>query len=165
MIGWGGFCATPQPHQLPPPLFSVPRHFLMPQRKSAHSHNPSLTLMKTGIQKINYSANIVPRQITGNFNRLNSNNLFNKTANPITEYTPGGPNSTSVTASWTTATAPLHASRPTWYYGKLGTANRPVQKAIWYERWLRWVSVVMLRESRGRGKLRPVGSAVWRKEA
>jgi len=49
------------------------------------AHNSSLTLMKKGIQIIEYSADIAPRQATRNFNRFNSNDSFNKTADLIAE--------------------------------------------------------------------------------
>jgi len=41
--------------------------------------------MKKGIQIIEYSADIAPRQATRNFNRFNSNDSFNKTADLIAE--------------------------------------------------------------------------------
>jgi len=41
--------------------------------------------MKKGIQIIDYSADIALRQTTLNFNKFNSNDSFNKTANLIAE--------------------------------------------------------------------------------
>jgi len=80
MIGWRRIVQLKS-------LSSAPRDFLMLDQKSRRltPHNTSLTLIKRGIQIINYSADIIPRQITDNFNYLNSNNSSNETASSISE--------------------------------------------------------------------------------
>lgn len=58
MIGLAQVCAPPEPHELPPPLSSVPTA-LLALRHILTTHNTSLTLMKEGIQ-IGYSTYVVP---------------------------------------------------------------------------------------------------------
>ena len=60
MIGLVYACATPEPHELPPPLFQLLESSLCSSRSQILSpRNPSIALMKNGIQLMSYSIDVV----------------------------------------------------------------------------------------------------------